>query len=280
LVKGNSLQIIIFSIFLGISINLSGEKGKPLLNAIGSLAEVMFKMTGLVMKFAPIGVFGIMAWVSGTMGLEAVYSLGKFVLCYYFTCALYVVVVFFGILWLFHGLHPAPFIRGLWPAMLMAFSTGSSSATLPLLMRCMIDKLGVSRSIANFVLPLGSTINMNGTAIYQGMAAIFVAQSYGMSLDWSTILAIVLTATLTTIGAAGIPGQGFMMMNVVLAAAGIPVEGVFALLAIDRLRDMVGTMLNIMGDAVVAVAVAQEERELDLKAYANPTGPLLEGSEV
>lgn len=279
LVSGNALQIIVFSIFLGIAINMAGERGRPVRDAIESLSDVMVQLTTLVMKFAPIGVFGIMAWVSGTLGYGSLLKLAQFVVVYYVACLLFASILFSTMLSLLAGLNPIRFVQGMWPAIVMAFSTGSSSASLPVSMKCVQDHLGVSKNISGFVLPLGSTINMNGTALFQGMAALFVANAYGVELDFQSLVTIVLTATLSAVGTAGIPGQGFIMLAVVLTSVGLPYEGLFMLAAVDRLRDMIGTVLNVMGDAVVAVVVAKQEGELDELLYALGS-PELEGSEA
>jgi len=279
LVSGNALQIIVFSIFLGVAINMSGEKGRPVMDAVESLADVMVQLTSIVMKFAPVGVFGIMAWIAGTMGLDKLLQLARFVLVYYFACLLFASVIFLGMIRLIAGLNPVRFVQGMWSAIVVAFSTGSSSASLPVSMKCIQENLGVSKNISGFILPLGSTINMNGTALFQGMAAIFVAQVYGIHLDMYSVLTIVITATLSAVGTAGIPGQGFIMLSVVLTSVGLPYEGLFMLAAVDRLRDMIGTVVNVMGDAVVAVTVAKQEGELDEMCY-NQGLPELEGSEV
>ncbi len=279
LVSGNALQIIVFSIFLGIAINMAGERGRPVRDAIESLSDVMVQLTTLVMKFAPIGVFGIMAWVSGTLGNRSLLKLAQFVVVYYVACLLFASILFSAMLSLLAGLNPLRFVQGMWPAIVMAFSTGSSSASLPVSMKCVQDHLGVSKNISGFVLPLGSTINMNGTALFQGMAALFVANAYGVDLDFQSLVTIVLTATLSAVGTAGIPGQGFIMLAVVLTSVGLPYEGLFMLAAVDRLRDMIGTVLNVMGDAVVAVVVAKQEGELDELLYALGS-PELEGSEA
>jgi len=279
LVSGNALQIIVFSIFLGVAINMSGEKGRPVMDAVESLADVMVQLTSIVMKFAPIGVFGIMAWVTGTMGLDKLKELAKFVVVYYIACFLFAAIIFTGMLSLIARLNPLRFVKGMWPSIVVAFSTGSSSASLPVSLKCIQENLGVSKNISNFVLPLGSTINMNGTALFQGMAAIFVAKAYEVHLDYTSIFTIVLTATLSAVGTAGIPGQGFIMLSVVLTSVGLPYEGLFMLLAVDRLRDMIGTVVNVMGDAVVAVTLAKQEGELDELCY-NQGLPELEGSEV
>lgn len=280
LAQGNILQIIVFSIFFGISINFAGEKGKPLLDVIESLADVMYRLTSIVMEFSPIGVFAIMAHVAGVYGLSVLIPLSKFLMTYYFACLVHVLLVFCGMLWFLAGLNPWPFFRGMSDAIMVAFSTSSSSATLPVSMHCVQKNLGVSKNITNFVLPLGSTINMNGAAIFQGMSAIFIAQAYNIHLDWQSLITIVVTATLSAIGAAGIPGTGFIMLTVVFTSVGLPVEGLLLLAGIDRVREMGSTVLNILGDAVCAVYIARQEGELDERQYYHEDLVELEGSDV
>jgi DAACS family dicarboxylate/amino acid:cation (Na+ or H+) symporter len=275
LVSGNVLQIIVFSIFLGIAINAAGEKGRPLKEAMESLAAVMFRLTNIVMELSPIGVFAISASTIGLHGPEVLKPLLKFISFYYLACGLFVVGVFCPIL-LAAGIRPLNFFKGMRDAVTVAFSTGSSAATLPVSMRSVQEKIGVSKSIATFVLPLGSTVNMNGTALFQAMAALFIAQAYGIHLDSVAIVQVIVTATFSAIGTAGIPGSGIIMLSTVLSAAGLPLEGVMQLMVIDRLRDMVGTVVNIMGDAVVAVVIAKQEGELDETCSEF----ILEGSEV
>lgn len=265
--NGEVLQIIVFAIFLGIAINFSGEKGKPVLKVLESLAEVMYRLTAIVMEFSPIGVFALMAWVAGNFGLSAFLPLIKFLLLYYFACLVHVGIVFCGILKFMARLKVLPFFRGMGDAMMMAFSTCSSSATLPVSLHCTIQNLGVSKNIASFMLPLGSTINMNGAALYQGMAAVFIAQTYGIELGWQATIILVATATLSSIGAAGIPGTGFIMLTVVFSSAGIPIEGLALLAGIDRVREMVSTVLNVLGDSVCAIYIAKKEGELDERRY-------------
>jgi Na+/H+-dicarboxylate symporter len=280
LVSENVLQIIVFSIFLGLSINFAGDKGRPLRDFMESLAETMYKLTSIIMEFSPIGVFAIMASVTGKFGWSVLKPLSHFLFTYYFACGIHIFFVFCGLLWFFAKLNPWHFFRGMGDAIMMAFSTCSSSATLPVSMHCVQRNLGVSKNLTSFILPLGSTVNMNGSAIYQGMAAIFVSQVYGIHLDWSALLTIVLTATLSAIGAAGIPGTGFLMLSAVLTAAGLPTGGLALLLGIDRLREMVSTVLNILGDAVVAVVVAKQEGELDERQYNHEKLVEMESSEI
>jgi len=267
LAQGNILQVIFFAIFLGLSINFAGKRGRPLLEFMESLADVMYRMTTLVMEFSPVGVFAIMAWVAGTFGIKVLYPLFKFLIAYYLACGVHVLLVFFGMLIGLAKLNPWPFFRGMNDAIMLAFSTSSSSATLPVSMHCVQRNLGVAKNITNFMLPLGATINMNGAAIFQGMASLFVAQAYGIELGWHSLLTIVVTATLSAVGAAGIPGTGFIMLSAVFSSVGLPIEGLALLAGIDRIREMGSTVLNVLGDAVCAVYVAKSEGELDERQY-------------
>lgn len=267
LANGNILQVIVFSIFLGLGINFAGEKGKPVARVLESLSEVMFKITAIVMNLAPYGIFAIMAWVAGTFGVAILFPLLKLVLAHYITCIIHLVVVFGGILIFMAKVRVLPFFKGMSDAMAIAASTTSSSATLPASLHCVEENLGVPKSIASFVLPLGSTINMNGTAIFQGIAAVFIAQAYGITLGWESLLLIVVTATLSAVGCAGIPGGGLVTLSIVLGSVGLPLEGIAIIAGIDRLRDIIGTVINILGDAVVAVYVAKSEGELNEERY-------------
>jgi dicarboxylate/amino acid:cation (Na+ or H+) symporter, DAACS family len=280
LVEGNVLQIIVFALFLGISINFAGEKGKPLLELLESLADVMYRLTSIVMEFSPIGVFAIMASVTGSFGVAVLLPLLKFLIAYYLACVVHIGIVFCGLLWGIAKLNPLSFFRGMGDAIMVAFSTCSSSATLPVSMHCVQKNLGVSKNLTSFILPLGSTVNMNGAAIFQGMSAIFISQAYGINLEWQTLIMIVVTATLSAIGAAGIPGTGFIMLSVVFTSAGLPIEGLALLAGIDRMREMVSTVLNILGDAVVAVFIAKQEGELDERQYNREELVELEGTDV
>ena len=280
LVNGNILQIIVFAVFLGIAINFSGAKGKPLLNFLESLADVMYRLTSLIMEFSPIGVFGIMAWVTGTFGLGLLVPLLKFLAVYYLACAFHLFVVYGGLLKGVARLDLIPFFKGMRDAIMMAFSTCSSAATLPVAMHCTQENLGVSKNITSFVLPLGITMNMNGTAIFQAMSAVFVARAFGIPLDLYNYVTLVLTATLSAIGTAGVPGGGFIMLSAVLTSVGLPLEGLALLAGIDRLREMVTTVLNILGDAAVTVFIAKQEGELDERQYYHTELVEFEGGEV
>jgi Na+/H+-dicarboxylate symporter len=280
MVEGNVLQIIVFALFLGLSINFAGAKGRPLLELLESLADVMFRLTSIVMEFAPYGVFAIMAWVAGTFGVGILQVLAKFLFCNYLACAIHVILVYCGLLWFFARLNPMPFFKGMGDAIAIAFSTNSSSATLPVSLHCAQENLGISRNITNFILPLGATVNMNGTAIFQGITAVFVAQAYGIDLSLQQLVTIVVTSSLSAIGSAGIPGTGFIMLTVVLSSAGLPTEGLAIIAGVDRLREMVSTVVNILGDAVVALYIAKTEGELDEAQYNHAELVELEESEA
>jgi Na+/H+-dicarboxylate symporter len=266
LATGNILQVLTFAILLGIAINFSGEKGKPLAKLCESLAETMYTLTDIVMKAAPYGVFCLMAGVCAQYGLDVILPLIKVIGALYFACALHIVFVYGGALSL-AKLNPMRFFTGMTDANLVAFTTTSSSGTLPVTMRCTEENLGVSNSIASFVLPLGATVNMNGTAIYQGITVIFIANAAGIDLTFANYVTIVLTATLASIGTAGVPGGGLIMLSLVLTSVGLPIEGVALVAGIDRILDMARTMVNVMGDALASVLVAKSENELDLVAY-------------
>lgn len=277
--KPDVLQIIVFSLFLGVSINFAGEKGRPLLELLESIADVMYRLTSIVMEFAPVGVFGIMTYVAAKFGPGVLKDLASFLLCNWIACAIQVLLIFGGILWM-AKLSPVRFIRGMGDAIVFAFSTNSSSATLPVSLHCIQENLGVSKNISSFVLPLGATVNMNGTGIFQGVAAVFIAQAYGIDLSTGDLVKVVVTGVLSAIGSAGIPGTGLAMLSVVLSSVGIPPEGILLIAGVDRIREMVSTVVNILGDAVVALYVAKSEGELDETQYNHTELVELEEAEI
>lgn len=267
LTKGDILQIIVFAIFLGISINLAGEKGRPVAVFFESFSETMFKMTEIVISFAPIGVFGLMAWVSASYGVDVLLSLAKVIACVYIASMIHMALTMGGGIALFAKLNPIRFFKGILSAQTVAFTTTSSSGTLPVTTSNTIHNLGVSKPIASFVLPLGATINMDGTAIYQGICVMFVAQAFGVDLTFANYLTIILTATLASIGTAGVPGAGLIMLSLVLTSVNLPLEGIAIIAGIDRILDMARTTVNITGDAMTSVLIAKSEGELDEKIY-------------
>jgi Na+/H+-dicarboxylate symporter len=267
---GNILQIIVFAILIGLAIVIAGESGKRIKDIFDSLAEVIYKLTAIVISFAPYGVFALMAWVAGTYGLDVLLPLGKVILAVYIGCIIHAVVVYGGLLTFLARLNPIRYFQGIAEAQAVAFTTTSSSGTLPVTMSCAQKNLGVSKSVSSFVLPLGATINMDGTALYQGVCALFVAQAFGVELGFGQYLTIIMTATLASIGTAGVPGAGLIMLSLVLTSVGLPIEGVAIIAGIDRILDMARTALNVNGDGMVAVLVAKSEKELDETVYSKP----------
>lgn len=262
MVTDNMLQIIAFALFMGIAITLIGERGKPVHAFFDSLAEVMYKLTAMVMEFAPIGVFALMAWVTATNGPKVLLPLAKVIFVVYLGCFLHAAIVYSTAVSVFAHMNPLRYFRGFFDASLVAFSTCSSSATLPVSLRCAQENLGVPKDIASFTLPLGATINMDGTAIYQGVCALFIAEVYGVPLGMPQYLMIILTATLASIGTAGVPGAGMIMLTMVLQAVGLPLDGILLIAGIDRVLDMARTCINVTGDGAGAVVVAASEGEL------------------
>ncbi|WP_110692326.1 dicarboxylate/amino acid:cation symporter [Salinicola halophyticus] len=267
MIEGNILQIIVFAIGLGISLMLIGEKGEPVVRVFESFAEAMYKLTAIVMAFAPFGVFGLMANVSGQYGLDVLLPLAKVIGVVYLACLVHVLVVYTGLLTLVGRLNPVRYLQGIIDALVVSFSSASSSGTLPVSIRCAQKNLGVSEGVSSFVLPVGATINMDGTAIYQGVAALFVAQLVGADLSMMDYGMIVLTGTLASIGTAGVPGAGLIMLSIVLAQIGLPLEAIGVVAGVDRILDMARTSVNVAGDLMVTTLVAKSEKELDLDTY-------------
>lgn len=263
LVEGNMLQIIAFALFLGIgATSLPEEKGKPFIDFFDSLAEIMYKVTAFIMSLAPYGVFALIAPVVATNGPAVLLPLLKVIGAVYIGCILHSILVYSSAVKVFAKISPINFFKGIMPAALTAFSTTSSSGTLPVSIRCTRENLGVSEGVSSFVLPLGATINMDGTALYQGVCALFVAQVYGLDLTMSQQLTIILTATLASIGTAGVPGAGFIMLTMVVKSVGLPLEGVALIGGIDRVLDMARTSVNVIGDTSAAAVIAATEGEL------------------
>lgn len=262
----NFLQIIIFSIFTGIIINKLGAKATKLKETIHDINLVMFKMIETVVLLAPVGVFGFIAWMVGTQGVDVLESLGKLVIIVLGACTLQY-LLFGAMLLVFGKLSPIPFFKKMATAQSIAFATSSSKAALGTAITHAHERMGVSEANANFILPLGSSINMDGTAIYLGICAVFFAQAYGIDLNMSQYLMLMLTCTLGSIGAAGIPSGSIIFMGMVLGSVGLPLDGIGIILGIDRILDMIRSALNITGDTVVTVLVDRSEGMLDEKTY-------------
>lgn len=267
LVTGNMLQIIFFAMFFGIALTLLGEKTEGVVKLFDQLNEVFLKIILLVMNWAPYAVFALLANVIMIQGIDVLRQLIKYIVLVIFLLLIEAFLINGLALTLLGKLNPITFYKKYWPVMLVGFSTSSSNATIPANLDACVNKLGVSNSIGSFTIPLGATINMNGTAIMQGVAALFIAQVYGIELGLSQQLTIILTATLSSIGTAGVPSAGIVMLTMVLQQVGLPVEGAALVLSVDRIVDMFRTSANITGDAVASVIVSNSEKELNLRMY-------------
>lgn len=269
--NANMLQVVFVAILLGIGIiQIGKEKAKVLIDFFDSLNDVVIKIVDIIMKVAPIGVFGLMSALivdlAGndlTQAFSLLKALGWYMLTVILGLLVHVLVTYQILFKLFSKMKFTKFLRGIRPAMLLGFSTSSSSATLPVTMEHVEKNLGVHEEVSSFVLPVGATVNMDGTSLYQAVAAVFIAQALGLGLDFTQQLTIVVTATLASIGAAGVPGAGIIMLVIVLKAVNIPVEGIALILGVDRILDMCRTVVNITGDAAVCVAVASSENKME-----------------
>ncbi|MEO1277455.1 MAG: dicarboxylate/amino acid:cation symporter [Planctomycetota bacterium] len=261
--NGNMLQVVVLSLAIGIGITLiPTARSGPVIAFCEGMTDAIIKLVEILMRTAPVAVFALIVIVVADLGLDVLGALLVYSLCVVGGLALMAVVVYPLVLKLFTGVGPGRFYKAIAPAQLLAFSSASSSATLPVTMECVEKRLGVKEEVSSFVLPLGATINMDGTALYQGVAAVFIAQLYSMNLGLGDQLAIVGTATLASIGTAGVPGAGVVMLVIVLQSVGVPLEGIAAILGVDRLLDMCRTTCNVTGDAMVATVVAGTEGEL------------------
>ena len=272
LATGNILQIIFFAIMFGVGILMAGKIAEPVAKWFDGASEAMMKVTIIVMETAPIGVLALMTTVMATQGLGVLQSLGTLTIALYLACVIHITITYGGVIIKgILGLPFLPFLRGITDAQAVAYSTASSSATLPVTITCAEENLGIDKAVAGSVLPLGATINMDGTAIYIGMVALFGAQAMGIDVSLSQYFLVALMATLVSIGAAGIPSAGLILSGAALAQVGIP-EAQAALiigfiLPFDRLLDMMRTMTNVTGDLAVATAVAKWEGELDAEVF-------------
>ena len=264
LVDANMLQIIVIAILLGFGIIVLGDKVDGVRKGIDQLNELFMKVMEMILKLSPIGVFCLLTPVVAENGAKIVGSLAMVLLCAYVSYILHAVIVYSTTVRTMGGMSPLKFFKGMAPAMIFAFSSASSVGTLPLTIECS-EKLGADKEIAAFTLPLGATINMDGTAIYQGVCAIFIAACFGIELSFGDMATIVITATLASIGTAGVPGAGMVMLAMVLTSVGLPVEGIALVAGVDRIFDMGRTVLNITGDASCAVIVTNMERKKELK---------------
>lgn len=267
LANGTMLQIIMFALLTGVTMALIREKAQPVIDIFNSLNEIMMKMVMIIMLIAPYGVFALITKTFATVGFDAMVPLLKYMIAVILTLLIHAILTYMGILGGLGKLNPLQFFKNFAPAMSVAFSTASSNGTLPVTIETVEQRCGVSKNIASFTLPLGATINMDGTAIMQGVAVIFVSQVYGIDLSLQAFLTVILTATLASVGTAGVPGVGLITLSMVLQSVGLPVEGIALIIGIDRLLDMCRTVVNITGDAVCTIIVSKSEGEFDEEKY-------------
>lgn len=266
LANGEMLQIIFFALLLGIAMSMVGKKADPVRKFFESANEICMKMVSVIMAFAPYGVFALITKTFSTVGFEAFASLLKYMVAVLLALFIQAILVYSGMIKALTGLKLKPFFKNFANVAAVTFSTASSNAALPLTIETMED-LGVDNSVASFTLPLGATINMDGTAIMQGVACIFISQIYGIELGFSSLITIILTATLASIGTAGVPGVGMITLSMVLSSVGLPIEGVGLIMGVDRLLDMTRTTVNVMGDCTCTLIVSNSENELDKEKY-------------
>jgi Na+/H+-dicarboxylate symporter len=267
LTEGKILQVIFFAGLLGFALVKLGERTARLRALMGEASDAMIQVTRFVLQFTPLGTFGLIAALVGAYGFEKLLPLGTFVIALYLACALHIVFVYGGLL-LVHGLNPLRFFRGAFPGMQVAFVSSSSFASLPVALRSVVQNLGVKQEYAAFAVPLGASIKMDGCgAIYPAITSVFVAQYFGIDLSLSQYFIILLASVLGSFGTAGVPGTAIVMVTLVLSSAGLPLQGIGYIVAIDRILDMMRTMTNVTGQMLVPVLVAKEEGLLDRSIY-------------
>ena len=267
LASGEMLQIIVFALIIGVILAKLGERAETVSNFISQFNDIMMEMTMAVMKLAPIGVFCLIAKTFAEIGFEVFIPLLKYMFCVLLALAVQCFVVYLGLLKIFSGLNPFIFIKNFFPVMAFAFSTSTSNATIPMNIDTLAEKMGVSKKISSFTIPLGATINMDGTSIMQGVAVVFTAQAFGIPLDMMDYLTVIGTATLASIGTAGVPSVGLITLTMVFNSVGLPIEGIALIMGIDRILDMTRTAVNITGDAVCTTIVASWNKAVDRHVY-------------
>jgi len=269
LASGNMLQIIVFALIVGIILAKLGERAETVSNFFTQFNDVMMEMTMMVMSLAPIGVFCLISRTFATIGFSAFIPLAKYMIGVLLALVIQCFVVYLGLLKIFTGLNPIKFIKNFFPVMAFAFSTATSNATIPMSIDTLAKKMGVSKKISSFTIPLGATINMDGTAIMQGVAVVFAAQAFGIELGMAEYITVIGTATLASIGTAGVPSVGLVTLTMVFNSVGLPVEAIGLIMGIDRILDMSRTAVNITGDAVCTTIVAKQNNALDVEVFKN-----------
>lgn len=271
LAEGNMLQIIVFALLVGVICAMMPDKLKSLSRLLNEGNDLMMQMTTIVMRVAPLGVFALIARTFSRLGFETFAPMLTYMLAVLLTLVAHVFLIYIPLLILFTRLNPMTFFRKMMPALTFAFSSASSGATIPISLQCN-DDMGVPRQVSSFTIPLGATINMDGTAIMQGCAVIFISLAYGVPLTLGDFGTVILTATLASVGTAAIPGVGLVTLSMVLTSVGLPVEGIAVIMGIDRILDMARTSVNTCGDSVVTLIVAKTEKLLDTARYRDVNG--------
>lgn len=269
LANGNMLQIIVFALIVGVILAKLGEKTETVGNFFSQFNDVMMEMTMMVMSLAPIGVFCLISRTFAGIGFSAFLPLAKYMIGVLLALAVQCFIVYLGLLKIFSGLNPIKFIKNFFPVMAFAFSTATSNATIPMSIDTLAKKMGVSKRISSFTVPLGATINMDGTAIMQGVAVVFAAQAFGIVLTPMDYVTVIGTATLASIGTAGVPSVGLVTLTMVFNSVGLPVEAIGLIMGIDRILDMARTAVNITGDAVCTTIVAHQNNAIDKEVFKN-----------
>ncbi len=274
--EGKTLQVIVFAVLFGIAISAAGKPGERIAAFFSDLNEVIMKLVAILMNLAPYGVFFLMAKLFTGLGLGAIVNLAEYFLVLAGTLVLHGLVTYSLMLKGFTGLNPITFLRKMEDAIMFAFSTASSNATIPVTMEIAKHRMGVENRVSSFTVPLGATVNMDGTAIMQGVATAFIAQAFNIDLTMGDYLMVIMTATLASIGTAGVPGVGLVMLAMVLNQVGLPLEGIALIMGVDRLLDMIRTAVNITGDSAVTVIVAKSEGALDEARFNDPMAGVAE----
>ena len=269
LASGSMLQIIVFALIIGVILAKLGDRAETVSNFFGQFNDIMMEMTMMVMSLAPVGVFCLISRTFANIGFSAFLPLGKYMIGVLLALAIQCLVVYLGLLKVFTGLNPIKFIKNFFPVMAFAFSTATSNATIPLSIDTLAKKMRVSKKISSFTIPLGATINLDGTAIMQGVAVVFAAQAFGIHLTMTDYITVIGTATLASIGTAGVPSVGLVTLTMVFNSVGLPVEAIGLIMGIDRILDMTRTAVNITGDAVCTTIVAHQNKAIDRSIFEN-----------
>ena len=277
---GKMLQVIFFSLIVGVSIIMVGEKAGPVIELMEIANEIMMKMVNIIMSVAPYAVFALLAKAIADLGIDLIIDLAGYVAVLVTVLMGHLFITLMLVLKIFSGMSPVTFIKKMRETQIFAFSTSSSNATIPVTLGTVTNRLGVNNSVASFTVPFGATINMDGTAIMQGVATVFIANAYGVDLGLSGYLTVILMSVLASIGTAGVPGVGLIMLSMVFTQVGLPMEGIGLVLGVDRLMDMIRTAVNVSGDAAVSVIVAKSEGKLDVDVFNDPNAGLFLNEDI